>query len=65
MSNVHHLDAYRPDPHIVFPDLEGNVHVIPVVLIEDWISGAVPFDPEAQLLLRSIINDWRIRALGI
>ena len=65
-DNVVQLDAFRKDPHLVFPTLDNNVHVLPVSLINDWISGKVEFSvatEDERLFLRSIINDWKVRAL--
>lgn len=65
-SNVVHLADYRPDPHLVFPTLDKGVHVLPVGLIDDWIKGdKLDALTENPVLLRSIINDWKERALCI
>jgi len=60
-ATVYELATFRPDPHLVFPTLDGNVSVIQLALIDDWIAGRVKL--EDDILMRSIINDWKMRAL--
>jgi hypothetical protein len=65
-AKVYELAAYREDPHLVFPTIDGNVHVLPVELIDRWISGEVKLDiAQDEILLRSIIRDWKVRALHL
>jgi hypothetical protein len=64
-ATIHVLEEFRKDPHLVFPTIDGNVTVISVALIDQWIAGEVVFSPEDQILLRSIIKDWKARSLGM
>jgi hypothetical protein len=45
------------DPHIVLPTIDGNVHVIPVVVLEGYVAGVSFEDPES-LVVRTIVSEW-------
>lgn len=51
--NVINLDDARP--HITVVDACKNVHVVPVKIIKDFVSGKADIDPD---LLRAIVSDW-------
>ena len=56
MSNVHDLDAQRP--HLMVIGQKGNIHVVPVKLIENLVSGLVSIADTDQELIRDILADW-------
>lgn len=59
VAQVHQLEEYRKDNHIVITCEEGNVHVVPEELIKNLISGKVElFMEENKPLLRAIIKEW-------
>lgn len=64
MGTVHQIAKSSEETHIVFPILDGETHIIPVGQLDKWVQGEeLPLsDP---MLVRSIINDWVARALGI
>lgn len=54
------LDDYRDSPTICFPTIDGNVHTLPVALVEDWISGKLKITDvdDSDILIRSILKEW-------
>jgi hypothetical protein len=50
------------DPHVTLATLDGNVHVVPVIVLEKFVAGE-PGEYPDNLALRSIVNDW-LRMLG-
>jgi len=47
-------------PHLTIPTLDGNVHVLPVLLISDWISGEQRIQDahDSDMIIRSILAEW-------
>ena len=57
MGDVVGLDENRP--HYALLDLEGNAHVLPVALVDDWVEGR-NFDLERDgPVMRAIIRQWQ------
>lgn len=57
--NVINLDDARPHITVIYSrpgfDACKNVHVAPVKIIKDFVSGKADIDPD---LLRAIVSDW-------
>ncbi len=47
-------------PHLVIQTFEGDAHVVPVSLIEDWIEGRrkITDADDWENLIRSILDEW-------
>lgn len=58
VCNVVELDDHRP--HLVLPTLDGNVHCMPVSLIEDWIAGRqrIVDADDWEIVMRSVLAEW-------
>lgn len=57
-GDIVELDDYRP--HFCIPTDDGNVHVVPVLLVENWVHKRIDIadDPETKAVLRAIIKEW-------
>ncbi len=49
-----------PDPHLVLPTLDGNIHVLPVSVIQDIVSEKMSITDvdDGELIMRSILDEW-------
>lgn len=58
MPNIVDIEDYKP--HMVVETIDGNVHVMPVQLIKNWISGDVKFEDSEdwEVVVRTILKDW-------
>lgn len=60
---VSEIDDYRP--HFVVPLLNGNVHVLPVSLVRDWISGKQDmFNEDNRAVIQKILDEWLDNKIG-
>lgn len=55
MFDTVELDDYRP--HIALQTLDGNAHVIPVMMVDGIIEGRIPIS-DNDLVIRSILSEW-------
>lgn len=53
------IDDFRP--HLTINTLDGNVHVVPVALVESWIIGDI--EPN-KIIIRKIIQEWLKHVTG-
>jgi len=56
MNNIIELDDQRP--HLTIITLDGNVHVVPVLLIENWIAGRVPIRDYDIPVIQTVLKEW-------
>lgn len=54
------IDIEEAMPHFVFQVDNGNAHVLPVALVEDWATGRqeIPTDEDTQAVIRAILAEW-------
>jgi hypothetical protein len=57
-TNIVDIDDHRP--HLTLSTLDGNVHCMPVSLIEDWIAGRprVTDADDWEIVMRSVLAEW-------
>lgn len=58
MSNV--VSLIDEQPHYTIPTPNGDVHVLPEILLRDIANGRVSIDAieDRDQVLRGIISDW-------
>lgn len=58
LKNIINLDEKRP--HVNVTTTEGNVHVIPVSVIENIIDGDLDITEldDWKLIMKRILNEW-------
>jgi hypothetical protein len=59
MADIIDFDDIHTSDHFVFKDpLTEEVHVVPKVVIDNWINGSRPITEEHHPVIRSILLDW-------
>lgn len=56
MGSIHELDDQRP--HLTVSTLDGNVHVLPLSLIQNVIKGNFRAETLGDDVLRAIVDEW-------